>query len=272
VGCDVGYKCESAERESVERLVAVIKRWAEVYKLPYKLVDLKNCTLGKPWTVPKEPNYEELKNECKVLKALKWVFEGRRKGQEKPTEVTEEEIRERQSDIRRKIEYLRSCRQGVDLYGVFIEFISWEEKVLRIPVIEDGTYKFENHSINNETIQSKAENYSRGQFIFDIRNSGKLVRFATEPEYYQASNIEVPCYYYGVKGYWRSVGNYAALPRFLALCKIRYLPKLEAWSDYGEYEDYLKLFYENKEQQKKIASMNDDEFYEECVRPYTIIW
>ncbi|MDO8126006.1 MAG: hypothetical protein Q6359_02130 [Candidatus Brocadiales bacterium] len=264
MGCDIFYKCESAETASVERLTALIKRWAEETKLPYRLVNIKNCTLGPPWNVPKEPDYGRIKGELVLLKTLfNW--------EDKEVTEEEEEIKERQSEIRRNIEYLRRCKEGVDLYGILIGRIPLEEEISRIAVAEDGTYKVEAHSTEGREIYGNIEVYSRGQFIFDVQNGGRLVRLVTKPEYYQASNVKIPCFFFEAGGYWRSVKEYDALPRFLALCKIRYLPLFEIGDDYNACEYYMELFCADKEQEKEITMMSDDEFYDEYVRKYVII-
>ncbi len=45
MGCDVFYHCRSADRDQVERLVAVVGRHARDHNLPVRLIYIPNCAL-----------------------------------------------------------------------------------------------------------------------------------------------------------------------------------------------------------------------------------
>ncbi|PIU89773.1 MAG: hypothetical protein COZ06_35375 [Armatimonadetes bacterium CG_4_10_14_3_um_filter_66_18] len=56
-----------------------------------------------------------------------------------------------------------------------------------------------------------------------------------------------------------------ALPRFLALCKVRYLPALSFHCDYFEHETHLQQFWHDEGKRREIQALTEDEFYREYV-------
>jgi len=102
--------------------------------------------------------------------------------------------------------------------------------------------------------------------VFDFANGGELVSVVLAPVgSYQARGREMPCLRFRSVGYWRGVGNYEVMPRFLACCKARYLENLEFGTDYGEDEYFLGLCWEDDANRARIASLSEDEFFERIV-------
>lgn len=214
MGCDVWYYCESAEREPVERLISLVKRWAIEEGYCYTLVNIENCELHEkePWRRPDTP--QELALVCEIF--------GKKLA---------DPMEELEASYAAECDYLRRCRQGVDLYGISVD-AAWE---------------------------------NTGQFIFDFRANGKLVSCTVHPEHWQASNRIVACSDFRIGCDWRGFAH--VLPRFLAWCKIRYLPQLEFGDSRCVYQDVIAKFYEDELERMRIASMDEELFYTECVRP-----
>jgi hypothetical protein len=284
MGCDIHYKCESAEREPVERLVEIIKRWATENQLPYRMVSLTNCSLREelPWSRPLKPS--------KSLRLLREIFGENFTLSEDELKQESREFKQELKDYKSCMKYFRLCQEKVDLHGIFIDFCPWDADEMHIPLAQKvdepdrlrspdekeriqtpGGHWMLIHKQDHEMkLAEKAELYSRGQFIFDFHNGGRLIRCAVEPKYQQVTDMTVPCLYLKMEGYWRSVGNYWTLPRFLAWCKMRYLPHLQYSTD-KIFPEELQAFYEDEERRKMVASLNEDEFYETLVRRYGVI-
>jgi hypothetical protein len=129
--------------------------------------------------------------------------------------------------------------------GFSYKIVSLSDKQLfihgqREPVHVD-LYGFVFTDLWHEPVEESPEMCSRCQFVFDFLRGGKLVKLVLpSPSFYQTPDREIRCLLMEDGGYWRSVGYYDVLPRFLALCKLRYLPKLDFGSDYGEADHYCR--------------------------------
>lgn len=150
---------------------------------------------------------------------------------------TPEELEE---DFKSDVWYMWRVRERVDLYGLRLVDNRWGNVL---------------------------------QFIFDFAADGRMVSLELENEAdFEALDKRVPCRRLQIGGCWRSGRpNYDLLPRFLALCKARYLPHLGADSDYGEWRHYRKQFWEDEPVRKKIQEMDEDGFYEEYVKGCSIV-
>ena len=67
MGSDCGYSCDYADQEPVERLVALVTRWCEDEERPFRLVNVRNCSLAEtqPWPTPTSP--QELKLVAEIF-------------------------------------------------------------------------------------------------------------------------------------------------------------------------------------------------------------
>jgi hypothetical protein len=218
MGC-CHYSCDHAEREPVERLIALITRWCDDRDCALRRVNVRACSLEEtePW--PTTPRL--LKFVCEE------VFKKKLLASDAELEATYAE----------EGEYHRNAREQVDLLGVVVE------------------------------------NLPRGDFLFmfDLHAGGRLVRFVPEdPADYQATDKQVrcPCLSLG-SGYASDVCD-EALPRFLALCKARYLPALSFSCLCAEEVPYLQQFFDDENERRKIQELTEDEFYKEYLADHLL--
>ena len=136
---------------------------------------------------------------------------------------------------------------NVDLYG-FV-FTGWSKKSAE---------------------QDKA--WSHGQFVFDFLRRGRLVSLALPRlELYQSPDEEIPCLWIGDGGYWSSEWNYEALPRFLALCKVRYLPELHFSSGDGKAVFFQRKICESEGIRTRLLNLSEAAFYNRVVKELGVL-
>lgn len=243
MGCDVYYHCRTSNREQVERLVAVVRRYARDHDLPCRVIDLRNCELRETgrWDWP----LDEARERRNLELARRLIVLGRGEEQGKPLEAADVDriAAERQA----KLDYFASCQRSADLFGIAFPPL--------FPPDDDD----------------EPELPSRGQLLFDFRADGLLVNAAFDSSFDQASDSTVPCSFLRVDGYWRSVSDYLAFPRFLTLCRIRYLPALDFGSDYDEKSLVMRELVDRGVSPDALRQMEDDEFYDQWLKGRNII-
>jgi hypothetical protein len=138
--------------------------------------------------------------------------------------------------------------------------------------IDVDLYGFAFTDLWHEPVEESPEMHSRCQFIFDFLRGGKLIKLVLpSPSLYQATEKKINCLLMEDGGYWRSVKDYDVLPRFLAFCKLRYLPDLEYWSDYGEADYYIRNICTDGEITKELAGMTESAFYSRVISKLGIL-
>jgi hypothetical protein len=243
MGCDVFYHCRTSSRDQVERLVAVVERYARDHELPCRVIDLRNCALRETgrWDWP----LDEARERRNLELARRFIALGR--GEERGKPLAAADVDRIAAERQAKLDYFASCQQSVDLYGIAFPPL--------FPMDEED----------------EPELLSRGHLLFDFRANGLLVNCTIDPSLDHGANAIVPCSFLRVDGYWRSVSDYLAFPRFLTLCRIRYLPALDFGSDYDEKSVVMRELVDRRASPDALRSMGDDEFYEEWLKGRNII-
>ena len=243
MGCDVFYHCRTAGRDQVERLVAVVGRYARDHDLPVRLIDIRNCALSEEgrWDWPPD----EARERRNLGLARKLIALGRGEEQGRPLDAAA--IDRLAAERQVKLDYFASCRRSADLFGIVFPPL--------FPPDDDD----------------EPELASRGQLLFDFRADGMLVNATFDPSFDQTSDSTVPCSFLRVDGYWRSVSDYLAFPRFLTLCRIRYLPALDFSSDYDEKGQVMRELVDRGASPDALRQLGDDEFYEQWLKGRNII-
>jgi hypothetical protein len=238
MGCDVFYHCRTSNQEQVERMVAMVGLYARDHDLPYRRIGLRNCALQETgrWNWPPD----EVRERRTLELARKMIALGRGDARGKPLDAADVDriVAERQA----KLDYFASCQRSADLYGVAFPPL--------FPVDEEDD----------------PELRSRGQLLFDFRANGILVNCAIGRGLDHAADATLPCSFLRVGGYWRSASDYLAFPRFLTLCRIRYLPALDFTSDHDEKSVVMCELMDRGTSPDTLRSMGDDEFYEEWLK------
>jgi hypothetical protein len=242
MGCDVFYRCRAARRDAVERAVALVERHARESGYPCRVIDIRNCALEEtgPWQWPVERSTQIRARElARQLATIAGAAP-------RPPALTPGEIEEMDRERDEERDCLESCRRGCDLYGVVLPPL--------FPAREDD----------------RPELASRGQLVFNFRAGGRLVRLNIAPRWDGARDTTVPCSFLAVGGYWRSIEDYMALPRFLACLSLRYLPALDVSSDYDEKSAFAETLDERPGGAEGLVRLSDDEFYKAWMKERNI--
>lgn len=243
MGSDVYYHCRTSSRDQVERLVALVERYAQDHDQPCRVIDIRNCALQETgrWDWP--PDAARERRTLELARRLIALGHGEPRGKPLDAEDVDRISAERQA----KLDYFANCQRSVDLYGVALSPL--------FPVDEED----------------EPELLSRGQLIFDFRANGILVNCTIDPSLDHAADAAVPCRFLRIDGCWRSVSDYLAFPRFLTLCRIRYLPMLDFASDYEEKQLVARELTDCGVSPDSLRQMGDDEFYEGWLRGRKVI-
>lgn len=151
------------------------------------------------------------------------------------------------AERRATLEYFSNCQKSVDLFGV----------AFPPPFDLKG--------------EDEPEILSRGQLVFDFRAGGILINLALEPNLEQAADESIPVSFMRIDGYWRSVFDYVAFPRFLTLCRLRYLPALDFTSSRDEKSVVMREMVDRGANVEALREMGDDEFYDGWLKGRPII-
>jgi hypothetical protein len=223
--------CESAERSTVERLVALVHRCAEERGYWHRLVHVQRCSLRDSEGRLLEPDRRD-KGYCRIVEAAAAMG---------PPADYERAMRA----YRAEQAYRRDAQHGVDLLGIQVRF--------------------------KREARPGSGLYGRlsASFIFDLHADGRLVDWTPDSKRdYQAADREIRCELWMSARYecrFACDQGLYVMPRFLGLCRARYLPNLD--SDCPVFRHYCALCHDDETARRRIRELDEDEFYDQYVKP-----